>query len=270
MTIFRGKKKRALGLSLLLFTGLSSLQASEPERLHIAVASNFKQTLEVLITAFQSQAENAQLQILSSSGSSGVLFAQITKGAPYDVFLSADAMRPDQLIEKGLALKHSRKVYAQGQIALWMPAYSASHEIAPLSIEVFAKGGQTYTLANPKLAPYGLAAKALMQEAGWWKAKDRQRIMAQNIAGAFQYIASGAVTLGWVAVAQLKAWEKQHALLPTSYWLPDTLDYPAIEQVAVRLKKSSKVSSAQSFFKFLSAPEAQSLIKSHGYLIPQQ
>jgi len=269
MTIFRSKIKLALGLSLLLFTGLSSLQAGESGKLHIAVASNFKQTLAALIIQFQSQADNAKLQILTSSGSSGVLFAQITKGAPYDVFLSADAMRPDQLIDKGLALKHSRKIYAQGQIALWMPAYRSAHEEQPLSIQVFAKGEQTYSLANPKLAPYGQAAKAVMIAAGWWEEKDRQRIMAQNIAGAFQYIASGAVNLGWVAVAQLKAWEKQHTLLPTSYWLPDTLDYPAIEQVAVRLKKSTNLKSAELFFEFLSAPEAQNLIKSNGYLIPQ-
>jgi len=266
-------KKHALGkprkplLLVVLALIISSNSASGQEKLHIAVASNFKDTLQSLVTLFQAYPHASKANVIVSSGSTGVLYAQITKGAPYDIFLSADSERPDRLLASGLALKSNRRVYARGQIALWAPNHLQAAGIELLSNRN-SDSATRYTLANPKLAPYGLAAKVVMQKAGLWREADSARIQASNIAGAFQYIASSSVKLGWVAMSQLQAWKQKAPLPEQSYWLPELSDYPAIEQVAVQLARAKHPELASLFLAFLSAPEAQTLIKSYGYLVP--
>jgi len=253
-----------IAISLLL----SSLAFSfEKAKLHIAVASNFKQAHKILASEFEAQyllhSDGSKLSIISSSGSSGTLFAQIKHGAPYDLFLSADQVRPDTLIDLGLALKQSRTVYAQGQIALWQPKSTE-----PFDINVFKVHTGKYVLANPKLAPYGAASQAIMRKSGFWQVKDHSRIMAQNIATAFQYLASGSIKLGWVAFSQLKNWEQRSSISKHSYWLPPVKDYPVIHQVAVQLARAKNKNLAAEYLEFLSAPKTQTLIRSFGYLSP--
>lgn len=241
--------------------------ASEPvTKLHIAVASNFKQVHQVLASAFEalySLRSDTPIKIVSSSASSGTLFAQIKHGAPYDLFLSADQIRPDTLIDLGLALKQSRTVYAQGQIALWQPKATL-----PFDIKIFKTHTDKYVLANPKLAPYGAASQAIMKGAGFWQVKDPSRIVAHNIATAFQYVASGSIKIGWIAFSQLKNWEQRSPVSRHSYWLPPITDYPVIHQVAVQLVRAKNKTLADEYLAFLSAPKAQTLIRSFGYLSP--
>jgi molybdate transport system substrate-binding protein len=241
--------------------------ANEPTTtLHIAVASNFKHVNQALVSefeAFYASQSVTPTKIISSSGSSGALFAQIKHGAPYDLFLSADQMRPDKLINLGLALKQSRTVYAQGQIVLWGPKSTT-----PFDINIFKNYSAKYVLANPKLAPYGAASQALMKKSGFWKANDPSRIVAQNIAMAFQYIASDSIDIGWVAFSQLKNWEQRSTVSRNSYWLPPVNDYPVIHQVAVQLVRAQNKTLATEYLAFLSASKAQTLIRSFGYLSP--
>ena len=254
-------------LFLISLSFASNTLSSEPEKLHIAVASNFKHVHQALATEFEAQyalnSERSAPKIVSSSGSSGTLFAQIKHGAPYDIFLSADQMRPDTLIELGLALKQSRTIYAQGQIVLWQPKAAK-----PFDINIFKTYADKYALANPKLAPYGAASQAIMKKSGFWQTKDHSRIVAQNIATAFQYIASGSIKMGWVAFSQLKQWEQRSAIPKHSYWLPPINSYPVIHQVAVQLTRAENKTLAAEYLAFLSAPKAQTLIRSFGYLSP--
>jgi molybdate transport system substrate-binding protein len=246
--------------------GTDSFANDAPIKLHIAVASNFKQVHQALAVEFEtlySSRSNTSIKIISSSGSSGTLFAQIMHGAPYDVFLSADQMRPDTLIDLGLALKQNRTIYAQGQIVLWQPKSTT-----PFDINIFKTHTNKYVLANPKLAPYGAASKAIMKKSGFWHAKDPSRIMAQNIATAFQYLASGSIDIGWVAFSQLKSWEQRSPVSKHSYWLPPISHYPVIHQVAVQLERAKNNALAAEYLAYLSAPKAQTLIRSFGYLSP--
>ena len=257
-------------ISYVLFIFLMKISPAVADTpLHIAVASNFKQVQEALSNLFETQYllsnPDSRLEIINSSGSSGTLFAQIKNGAPYDIFLSADEVRPDTLIELGLAQKKNRTVYAQGQIVLWQPASNDAFDI-----NVYKSFSGSHALANPKLAPYGAASRTLMEKYGFWKKGDRSRILAHNIATAFQYAASGSVKLAWVSYSQLKTWEQQEKVPKNSYWLPPVNDYPAIYQVGVQLKNAKNQALADQYLQFLSAPKAKNLIKSFGYLIPKQ
>jgi len=258
---------RAISVIILsTFLAAYSFAAEPATKLHIAVASNFKQVHQALASEFEAQyssRSDSPTKIVSSSGSSGTLFAQIKHGAPYDLFLSADQMRPDTLIDLGLALKQSRMIYAQGQIALWQPKSTTQ-----LDINIFQTYTGKYVLANPKLAPYGAASQAIMKKSGFWQTKDHTRIVAHNIATAFQYVASGSIKMGWVAFSQLKNWEQRASISKHSYWLPPITDYPVIHQVAVQLVRAKNKTLAAEYLAFLSAPKAQTLIRSFGYLTP--
>jgi len=249
-------------LNLLLVCLTFSINSLKAEVVHVAVASNFKDTFEALLPVIQAYSDFTALKIITSSGSSGVLFAQIIQGAPYDIFLSADLDRPNKLIERKLALASSKLIYARGQVALWKRG-----SLDKVGFESLRKNDTRYTLANPKYAPYGQAAKSLMQNKNLWLIKDRKRITAHNIAGAFQYIASGTIELGWIAFSQLKQWQRSHTLSEQHYWLPKLSDYPAINQAAVILKRAKNKRLSTLFLEKLSAPEVKSLIESHGYIV---
>jgi len=241
------------------------INSVKAEVLHVAVASNFKSTFETILPVIQAFPVLSKLKIISSSGSSGVLYAQIIQGAPYDIFLSADLERPDKLIERKLALASSKLIYARGQVALWQ-----LNSQTPVGLELLRNNDKRYTLANPKYAPYGQAGKVLMQNNKLWLTQDVRRITAHNIASAFQYIASGTIELGWVAFSQLKQWQKKHPLTQQHYWLPQLDDYPAINQAAVMLSRTRNKDLSSLFLEKLSAPEVKSLIKSQGYIVPEQ
>jgi molybdate transport system substrate-binding protein len=107
-----------------------------------------------------------------------------------------------------------------------------------------------------------------MKTSNFWPEKNHSRIMAQNIATAFQYVASGSIKMGWVAFSQLQQWEKKSSISKHSYWLPPLNSYPVIHQVAVQLTRAENNTLAAAYLAFLSAPKAQTLIRSFGYLTP--
>ena len=255
--------RRHLHLTLLLcLLGFVSLAAygesATGEPLHIAAASNFQHTLQRLHQEF---AKAHAGELLTSFASSGKLYAQIRHGAPYDVFLSADAERPLKLVEDGLALADSRFTYAQGVLAFWSP--SAKTFAQPEQAEQLLRLAQTrIAMANPRLAPYGLAAQQVLHAF----ASPAQAIIAESIAQAFHFAQSGNVDAGLVAYAQVLQWQTLHPQQATSVWLPDASLYDAIAQQAVLLTHAKDSAIAKDYLAFLRSAKAQQIITSSGYL----
>lgn len=144
---------------IIFFYACSSIVAAEEVR--VAVASNFLATLNEIIMNFQTDTGHT---ILVSSGSSGKLYAQIKNGAPFDVLFSADVERPQMLEAEGLAVKGSRFVYAVGRLTLWSPD---SNIVNGDGQAVLSKGSfEHLAIANPKTAPYGMAAEQTLKKLG--------------------------------------------------------------------------------------------------------
>ena len=221
----------------------------------MAVASNFRPALEALLPLY---APESGVELVPSYGSTGQLYAQIRHGAPYGVFLAADAERPRLLEEEGLAVAGSRFTYAVGQLALWSPREGLDLAGGRL----LAEGGFRYlALANPSLAPYGAAARALLERRGLWEALRGRIVRGQNVAQAFQLVDSGAAELGFVAYAQVLA--RGGGGEPAgSLWLPPAASYPAIEQQAVALEDRS---AAADFLRFLRSEQVAARLREWGY-----
>ncbi|MBL4782354.1 MAG: molybdate ABC transporter substrate-binding protein [Porticoccaceae bacterium] len=226
-----------------------------------AVAANFAGTMKQLKPLFESQSGH---RLVSSFASSGTLFAQIHNGAPFDVFLSADEQRPQQLINDQLAVADSAFIYATGLLVLWssQPELIGPRGNVLRDAHWQAKGIRHIALANPKTAPYGRAALQTLKTMGLVAATKPYRVTGQNIAQAFQFVASGNAQLGFIAQAQLLALPvKQRG---STWRVPEEM-YSPIRQEAVMLVRGRDNPAAEAFLQFLKTPQAQSLISARGY-----
>jgi molybdate transport system substrate-binding protein len=218
---------------------------------HVAVAANFRTTLNLLADKFETVSDHT---LIISSGSTGRLYAQILNGAPFDVFLAADGKRPGLLVKAGLAPEANLFDYAIGQLVLWSPT-----EVPPPEPRDWLRKLDRVAIANPRLAPYGLAARQTLEQLG---ANEVLIITGENVNQAFQFTASGNVSAGFVALAQTRAAGTD----PAYYWpVPETLHDP-IRQQGVRLSESE---AAAEFEDFLRTDEAHAIIEASGYKIPE-
>ncbi len=220
----------------------------------VAVSSNFTAAAKELAQIFESQ---QGIEVSLSFGSTGKLFAQIHYGAPFDLFLAADAERPAKLVETGDAIKGSQFTYAIGRIAL----YSKTEPLADLSVEQLRLllGNSDVAMANPKTAPYGVAAQQALAKLKVSASVNKKRVFGENIAQTYQFIETGNVKLGFVSFSQLAANSQ------SSYWLVPQEYYQPLNQDAVLLEKGSTNLVAKQFLTFLRSPRALAIIQKHGY-----
>jgi molybdate transport system substrate-binding protein len=240
------------GLFLLL-TGHLAFAAT----LSVATASNFSDTLKRIAPAFE-KATGHHLRI--SAASSGKLYAQIRHGAPYDLFLSADAARPIALEQEGLSLPGSRFTYAVGQLALWAPD-PANHGLAQKRLENHQF--RRLAIGNPKTAPYGIAAMETLKQLGLWDALVNDAARGENIGQTFQFVATGNADIGFVALSQLI----QAKIDPAQYWVIPAQHHQPILQQGIILKRSANKKAAERFFDFIKGPAAEQILRESGYLL---
>ncbi len=223
----------------------------------LAVASNFSKMMSEIAILFEQKYQDSQLIVVS--GSSGKLYAQIHHGAPYDVFLSADQDKPGRLIKEGLAIETSQFTYASGVLVLW----SANATLIDNSADILKSNAfKKLALANSKLAPYGLAAEQVLNSMG---IKDRTRakwVQAENIAQAYQFVASKNAEIGFVAKSQV--WEAGR-LKHGSAWLISPEFYSAIKQDAVILKKTNNMELSLQLMNFLQSESVLNMLEQNGY-----
>ncbi len=223
------------------------------ETLNVAVASNFKPALDKLIEPFE---RKHNVDVVVSFGSTGTLYAQISHGAPFDVFLAADKERPELLEQNQLITEGSRKTYAIGQLAYLS---SGRDRINLAALKEF-KG--RVAIANPKTAPYGHAAQYFLTRNASHLLLNRHKVTANSIAQAFQFVSSGNVDGGFVALSQIIQMKR-----PGKYWLVPQRYYSPIVQQMVTLKRSEKQALAKQFTQYLLSKETQQKISSAGYQI---
>lgn len=244
------------GLLLVLFAPLTL--AAGGHTIHVAVAANFTGAAKSLASLYQQQTGDT---VKLSFGSTGKLYTQIIHGAPYSVFLAADQARPEKLISKGKADQASRFTYAQGKLALFRPDNQAfAHKAnGDPKLDDFHR----LAIANPNVAPYGLAAKQTLQHMGEYNAMKARLVEGYNISQTFQFVRTGNASAGFVAYSQVVAagGQGQYWPVPQDYYAP-------IKQDAVLLNDTAETEAAQQFLTFLKSPQAQTIIQKFGYSLP--
>jgi molybdenum ABC transporter molybdate-binding protein len=234
-----------LQVTVLLWLHPAHAAAQSDAAIRVAVAANFRVPFEALSTRFTTTTGTG---IDAIYGSSGLLYAQIRQGAPYDAFLSADARRPAALRQAALTPEDPIR-YATGRLALWMPGQIARPEHLRT---------MRFALANPLLAPYGLAARQCLETLSLWQAVSHNAVYGSNVSQTFQFVSSTGVAGGFVALAQLQA----TGIVLDDIWLVPQDCHEPIEQHAVALNDSPATAK---FLKFLLSNETQATIIAMGY-----
>ncbi|MEJ2400331.1 MAG: molybdate ABC transporter substrate-binding protein [Xanthomonadales bacterium] len=246
--------KRPTAIMLLALLCLAPFGPARAERIVVAVAANFTDTAQQIAAAFE-QASGHRADLVP--GSTGKHFAQIVNGAPFDVLLAADRARPETLERQGRVRPGSRFTYALGRLALWRPH---AERVAPGDL-VETSTFRHLALANPRLAPYGLAARQTLESLGQWDRLQDRLVFGENVGQAFRFVDSGAAELGFVALAQLRRINTN----PGAWWLVPETHHAPIEQQAVLL---SDAPPAAAFLAFLREERARGMIRAAGYGVP--
>lgn len=246
-------------LRIVLGLAASSVAASAVAgEVQVAVAANFTAPMQAIARQFE---QDTGHKAVAAFGATGQFYAQIKNGAPFDVFLAADDVRPAHLEAERQTVPGSRFTYATGSLALWsaQPGY-VDGQGAVLKQNAF----RHLAIANPKAAPYGLAATQVLDKLGLAAAVKPKIVQGQSIAQTQQFVASGNAELGFVALSQVY---KDGQLSAGSAWLvPGELHDP-IKQDAVILAKGKDNPAAQAFVDYLKSPKAAAIIKSYGYQV---
>ena len=245
-------------IKLFVFLCLSLLiaacaQPKAHETVTVAVAANFKTTLDQLESDFEARTD---YELEAVVGSTGKLYAQIVYGAPYDVFLAADQERPVRLIDEDQAIAGSRFTYALGRLMLWGtddPSTLATSEIKRIAI------------ANPSLAPYGKAAEQVLKQLNISEATETKLVLGENVGQAFAFVSTGNAQVGFVSEAQIVGLDEHDA---TVSWRPLSNHHDPIAQDAVLLKRAADNPAAVAFADYLQTDAARDIIAQHGYDLP--
>jgi molybdate transport system substrate-binding protein len=236
---------------------LLACPAQAADSITVAVASNFTRTAAELAEHFEAETGVA---VRLSIGSTGKLYSQILNGAPYDIFLAADAERPTLLERSGHAVAGSRFTYATGVLILWSRSASDCHAALGDS------GSGRVALANPATAPYGKAAVEYLSEAGYWDSVSTRAVYGENINQALQFVATGNAVIGVIAKSQLVAPQLPEA---SCSWEVPASSHSSLEQQAVLMQRAAANDDARRFLGFLRTAAAREIVGRHGYEVPR-
>jgi molybdate transport system substrate-binding protein len=240
---------------LLFLIAANGCRQKDSEKLFIATAANMQYPMNDLVKAFSLQTGMDCETVISSSG---ILTAQIREGAPFDVFVSADMKYPAELYKDGYTIA-APEIYAYGVLILW----TIVQELDP-SIDLLTSDRIRHiALANPRTAPYGMAAVEVLERAGIYDMVQKKLVYGESISQTSQFIVSGAAEIGFTA--------KSVALSPDmedrgNWIVVDENHYTPIAQGMVILK-NKKIKQAEKFRDFLFSEKGRKILNKFGYLV---
>jgi molybdate transport system substrate-binding protein len=261
--------KKLVAISGLILV-CAALSCEEPLLIRVAAATNLSGTLELLARSFESSYPGAKVEAVYAS--SGALAAQIRTEAPYDLFLSADVATPRKLEKEGFGEGEAR-VYAYGVLCV-----ASRHGVDASGSLGFLSDGKyrSVALAQPELAPYGLAAKQALIASGLWESLAPRLVYGSNIGQVNQFVASASSDAGFVNLSAVLA-DPAYAAegRPGIAWARvSTVLYESIAQAGLVVKRDDTSSGAArarlagDFLDFLCSPEGRHTLEKAGYVGP--
>lgn len=254
-------------IGLLGFIGLAVLEGVlawpvQAGEITIAAASDLNFVFQEIVADFEKKTGNT---VKLSLGSSGNFFAQLSNGAPFDVFFSADIGYPKKLEEAGLTEPGTLYMYAVGRIVVWVPKDSPI-DVGLLGIKALQHPSvKKIAIANPKHAPYGRAAVAAMEHYKIYEAVKNKLVLGENISQTAQFVQTGGADIGVIALSLAVA----PAMKDTgTYWEVPLEAYPKLEQGAVVLKATKDLKAARTFLEYIKGPAGAGVFRRYGFYLP--
>lgn len=229
----------------------------------VAAASDLNFVFKEIVADFEKKTGHT---VKSSLGSSGNFFAQLSNGAPFDLFFSADVGYPKKLEEAGLAEPGTLYLYAVGRIVVWVPKGSPI-DVGALGIKALLHPSvKKIAIANSKHAPYGRAAVAAMEHYKVYELVKDKLVLGENISQTAQFIQTGGADIGVIALSLAVA----PAMKETgTYWEVPLDAYPRLEQGAVIMRTAKDMKSARSFLDYIRGPDGTAVFRRYGFILPE-
>ncbi len=242
----------------------ASTRAAEPAQpLRVAAAADLKFALDEVVLKYRLVRPGVEIALVF--GSSGRFYAQLTNGAPFDLYLSADGAYPRRLVQEGIAVPGSEFSYAMGRIVLWVPKESLL-AVERDGMKVLLSGAvQRLAIANPQHAPYGKAAEEALKKYGLYAQMKDKLVLGENAAQAAQFAQTRTVE---AAILPLSLASAPALATDGRYWLIPLEAHPKLEQVGVRIKASTNPEAARHFAEFLAGPDGRTILKRYGFTLP--
>lgn len=242
---------RASLLVAALFAG-----AAHAETIAVAVASNFTAPMQKIAAQFKKDTgHKAEL----SFGATGKFYAQINNGAPFGVLLAADDTTPAKIAQEGKGDANTRFTYAVGKLVLW----SKQDGYVDAQGDVLKKTDwQHIAIANPKLAPYGVAAMETVNKLGLSATIAPKTVLGENIGQTYQFAATGNAELGFVALSQVM---EDGKIKSGSAWIVPAAMHAPIRQDAIVLNSAKDNVAAKALMDYLKGDKARAIISAYGY-----
>lgn len=225
----------------------------------VAVAANFTAPMQKIAQAFERDTGH---KVQMAFGATGSFYAQIKNGAPYQLFLAADDKTPLKLEQEGHGVPGTRFTYAMGKLVLWS---KQSGWVDDKGEVLKSAQYQRLAIANPKLAPYGAAAMETLSKMGVLQDVQAKLVQGENIAQAYQYVASENAPLGFVAMSQIMSDGK---ISQGSAWVVPASFYTPIRQDVILLTPAKNDVAANALLQYLRGDKAKDVMRSFGYNLP--
>lgn len=239
-----------------------AMPMAQAATLLVAAASDLVYCIDELGAAFRKEQPTAEVKV--TTGASGNFFAQIKRGAPFDVFMSADMDYPRRLVQEGAADPASLKAYAIGRLAVW--TFDARFDLGK-GMQVFADPRLArVAIANPEVAPYGRAARGALMHHGMWDKVQGKLAIGENVAQAAQFVQTGNAQLGIVSLATVLSPRLKG--VGRYYVVPEEGVAP-IEQGAVVTRHGQGNPLAARFIQFLQTKAARDILQRSGFGLPR-
>jgi len=236
--------------------GCALTQRAHAGEVSVAVAANFAAPMQKIAAAFALETGH---KAALSFGSTGKFYAQIKNGAPFQVMLSADDETPLKLEREGFAPSGTRFTYATGRLVLW----SKTPGLVDDNGAVLTTGNfERLAIADPKIAPYGVAAMQTMTKLGLTGSLARKLVTGESVGQAYQFVSTANAALGFVALSQVMV---NRQIVEGSAWVvPSTLHDPLLQD-ALLLNPGKGDAAALALLAYLKSDKARAIIESYGY-----
>lgn len=244
-------KKQLIACTL----GLLLMTSTQAEELIVSGAASLSNAFKEIGAQFEAKYPNDK--VLFNFAASGTLLQQMTKGAPVDVFASADQETMDQAVAKNLITHDSRKNFTQNTLVAIVPIKSnlSLNTLANLDEPTIKR----IALGNPASVPAGRYTEQALTASGQWKALESKYIYTQNVRQALDYVARNEVDVGFVYGSDA-AIMKDKVKVAFTVPLKTTITYPIAE---LSSSKHSKL--AAEFIAFVLSQEGQNTLAKYGF-----
>lgn len=244
---------------LLLAMALLASLGAHAEKITVAAAADLKFAMDEIVTGFRKANPAEEISVIY--GSAGKFHTQISQGAPYDLYFSADIAFPRQLAAKGLAASDIRP-YAVGRIVLW----SAEMDASKMTLESLMDPKITrIAIANPKHAPYGRRAEEALRASGLWEKLEPKLVFGEDMIQVMQFVQTGNAQVGIIALS--------FAVNPElaskgGYWLIPAELHEPLEQAYIITKHAEGNELAKRFADHMSTTPVRSVMIKYGFVLP--